>query len=184
MNVMAKERMTVDEFLAWAAGRPGKYELHGGIVQQMSPERAKHVRVKYSVCAAFKAALKESGLECEALIDGMTVRVSLDRAFVPDVLVHCQSKLDGESVEVDEPVIIVEVQSPSTGFTDESTKLTGYFAVPSVRHYLLVDPDQRTVVHHRRAEGDVIETRIVRSGAMTLDPPGIEIGIGAFFEDL
>lgn len=153
-------------------------------MRQMSPERAEHVRVEYSVCAALKAAIKERGHDCEALIDGMTVRVAPDRAFVPDVLVHCQSKLDGDSIEVDEPMIIVEVQSPSTGFTDESTKLIGYFALPSVCHYLLVDPDERSVVHLRRAGSDVLETRIIRDGTIALDPPGIEVSVAAFFEDL
>ena len=184
MNVMVTPRMTVDEFLAWAAGRPGKYELIGGVVQQMSPERADHVRVKFSVCAELKAAIKKANLPCEALTDGMTVRAGKRRAFVPDALVHCQPKLDGRSVEVREPVIVVEVLSPSSLASDSGAKLSGYFGLPSVAHYLIVDVDERNLVHHRRASGDAIETRILTDCVLKLDPPGIEISIGAFFEDL
>ena len=68
MNVMAKPKMTVDEFLAWAEGKPGKYELIGGIVQQMSPEMAEHVLVKAAVWAALKAAIKARKLPCKAFV--------------------------------------------------------------------------------------------------------------------
>ncbi len=184
MNVMTTARMTVDEFLAWAAGRPGKYELFGGVVQQMSPERAEHVIVKAAAWAALKAAIKSAKLPCHALSDGMTVRIDEHRAFVPDALVHCDQAFDKKSVEVAEPLVVVEVLSPSTGAIDEGTKLIGYFSLPSVCHYLIVDVDERNVVHHRRASGEAIETRILTDGFLKLDPPGIEISIGAFFEDL
>lgn len=184
MNDMALPKMTVDEFLAWAAGRPGRYELHGGAVQQMSPERADHVRVKYAVCAALKAAIKQQRLSCEALTDGMTVRVGPSRAFVPDVVVHCEPRLSGSSIEVPAPVIVVEVSSPSTAVIDESVKLTGYFSLPSVQHYLLVDIAERTVIHFRRLDATSIETKILKAGAIALDPPGLEVSVESVFEDL
>ena len=37
MTALAKTRMTVDEYLAWAEGRPGRYELVNGTVHAMSP---------------------------------------------------------------------------------------------------------------------------------------------------
>jgi Uma2 family endonuclease len=184
MNLITKPAMTVDEFLAWAEGREGKFELIGGVVQQMSPERADHNRVKAAAWAILKAAITKGKLPCEALTDGMTVRAGQRRAFVPDAIVHCQPKLDGKSVEVREPVIVVEVLSPSSVDSDSGAKLSGYFGLPSVAHYLIVDVDERNVVHHRRASGEAIETRILTDGVLKLDPPGIEIGIGAFFEDL
>jgi hypothetical protein len=35
-------RMSVDEFLAWAEGRPGRHELFGGEVVAQAVERAAH----------------------------------------------------------------------------------------------------------------------------------------------
>ena len=46
-------------------------------------------------------------------------------------------------------------------------------ALPSLRHYLLVRTERPTVIHHRRGDGDVIETRIVTAGTLQLDPPGM-----------
>lgn len=184
MNVMATPRMTVDEFLAWAEGRPGKYELFGGVVQQMSPERADHVRVKASVWLALRQAVRGANLACEALADGMTVRIDAHKAFVPDVVLHCEERLAGESIEISKPVVVVEVLSPSTASADASSKLSGYFLVPSIQHYLIVAPEDRTVIHHRRTSGGAIETRVASDGVLALDPPGLTVSVADFFEDL
>lgn len=176
--------MTVDEFLAWAAGREGKHELSGGIVYTMPPERVDHVRVKQSVYAALRTAINQANLPCEALGDGMTVRIDNRRAFVPDALVHCQTDLPGESVEVSEPLVIVEVTSPSSNALDTGGKLAGYFRLPSLVHYLVVDVEGRSIIHHRRKSESEIETRIGESGVVRLDPPGLDIAIEQFFEDL
>jgi Uma2 family endonuclease len=72
-------------------------------------------------------------------------------------------------------VVVVEVLSPSNAMQDLRDKLQGYFRVPSIRHYLIVDPDKRLIIHHARGDGDLIATRIVSDGALSLDPPGIEL---------
>ena len=54
--------------------------------------------------------------------------------------------------------------------TGLSQKLAGYFRLPSVQHYLIVDPLQPSVVHHSRG-ADAIVTRIVTEGRIALDRP-------------
>ena len=49
--------MTVEEFLAWAEGRPGRYELADGEVIKMQEEREAHNLVKFAVAVAFRQAL-------------------------------------------------------------------------------------------------------------------------------
>ena len=75
MNALAREKMTVDEFLAWADGREGRWELADGVPVCMSPERVAHVETKFSAGSALKAAIKKAGLPCEAFIDGLAIRV-------------------------------------------------------------------------------------------------------------
>jgi hypothetical protein len=50
------------------------------------------------------------------------------------------------------------------------------------RHYLVLSTRSRAVVHHARAEADRIETRIVRSCPLHLDPPGLTVKVESFFE--
>jgi hypothetical protein len=45
-----------------------------------------------------------------------------------------------------------------------------------------VDPDKRMVIHHARGSGDVLQTRLLTSGPVMLDPPGLSIEAGAFFD--
>jgi Uma2 family endonuclease len=74
-------------------------------------------------------------------------------------------------------VIIAEVVSASCRRIDATLKLAAYFRLPSVMHYLIVDPTQPSVVHHARGTGDTILTRIVTAGSIALDPPGLELAL-------
>ena len=168
--------MTVDEFLAWADGQPGKYELYKGEVYAMSPEGARHAEVKGALYNALNSGIRARKLPCYALPDGMTVRVDAKTAHEPDALVYCGEKVAPHSVEIPNPIIVVEVLSPSTRRVDASAKLVGYFRLPSVRHYLIVDPKEPLIIHHSRS-GENLETRIVREGVIALDPPGLEIAV-------
>jgi len=49
MSGLPQKRMTVDEYLTWAEGRPGRYELYNGVVYAMAPERAAHAEVTHAV---------------------------------------------------------------------------------------------------------------------------------------
>jgi Uma2 family endonuclease len=181
MTALSKLRMTVDQYLAWARDTPGRYELVDGEICAMSPEAAGHAKVKFAVQMALLASIRNRQLSCHMLPDGMTVRVDQSTAFEPDALVYDGPELDGRAIEVPAPVIVVEVLSPSTGRFDATIKLAGYFKVASVAHYLIVDPGEPLVVHHARAQDGNILTRIVTKGAITLDPPGIEIALADIY---
>jgi Uma2 family endonuclease len=182
VSALPKRKMTVDEYLVWTEGRPGRYELYAGAVYAIASERAAHAEAKYAIQTALLAGIRRAALPCHMLPDGMTVRVDQDTAHEPDALVYCGEKLPSSAAEAPNPIIVVEVLSPTTPRIDASAKLAGYFRIASVRHYLIVDPDERLVIHDARAEKDVIATRVVGEGALRLDPPGIEVSIGDFFQ--
>jgi Uma2 family endonuclease len=181
MAALLKTRMSVDEYLAWAEGRPGRYELVDGNVYAMTPERAAHAEVKLAIHLALVAGIRARLLPCHVLPDGMTVRIDESTAYEPDALVYCGPKLPPAALEVTEPMIVVEVLSPSSQHIDASLKLAGYFRLPSVTHYLIVDPDRPMVIHHARGNDDSIHTRIVREGTLTLAPPGLELALADIY---
>jgi len=90
-------------------------------------------------------------------------------------ILYCGTPLPGDALEVPNPVVLVEILSPSNALQDLRDKLEGYFRVPSIAHYLIVDPDKRMIIPHARGSRDVIATRLVGEGALRLDRPGIEI---------
>ena len=181
MSAVAQPQMSVDEFLAWAEGREGRWELHDGRVVSMSPERVSHTEAKGEAYATLRAAIRKAGAPCRALPDGATIRISARTAFEPDALVYCGPRLAHEALECPNPIVVVEVLSPGTAANDHGRKLEGYFSVPSVVHYRIVDAEARRAIHHRRGNGDVIETRILGEGPLRLDPPGLEFDVQDLF---
>jgi Uma2 family endonuclease len=115
------------------------------------------------------------------MADGMAVRIDKGTVFEPDAHVYCGPELPGDALISEAPIIVVEVISPSTGRNDALGKLEGYFRLPSVRHYLILSPDEPLVIHHARGEGEPIQTRIFRSGAIALDPPGLQLDLAEIY---
>lgn len=104
--------------------------------------------------------------------------------FEPDTLVRLGGPLPGDTIKVTDPVIIGEVLSPSTSRIDVTAKLVGYFTIPSLHHYLVVDAKARAMTHyHRDAAGEVIGN-VVSEGILMLDPPGLSFDVGQIFEGL
>jgi Uma2 family endonuclease len=173
-----KKRMTVDEFIPWAMAQPsGRFELVNGEAVKMSPERVLHIETKGLVFAAISQAIKQSGAECRCLADGATVRIDDRTAYEPDALVYVGPRLPADSMEVPQPVIVVEVLSPGTQSTDTGAKFRGYFSLPSVIHCLIVDAEQRTFIHHRRGRDGQIVSTTLTEGALLLEPPGLQVSI-------
>ncbi len=185
MTRPARARMTADEFIPWAMAQPEgcRYELVAGQVVAMAPERAGHNEGKGNVYVALRQAIRDAGLPCRAYTDGMAVRVDADTVYEPDALVRCGERLGPNVVEVVDPVILVEVISPSTHKVDTTQKLGDYFRVPSVRHYLIVNTSRRTVVHHERMADGTVQTRIATGGTLELQPPGLTLEVAALFAD-
>jgi Uma2 family endonuclease len=172
-------RMSRVEFQRWADAQPsGRFERIDGAVVAMAPERIAHLRVKRDVLLALMRGIEASGLACEALPDGGTVEVDDGNDYEPDAVVTCGELAAGGVTVVPDPVIVVEVLSPSTRDGDLTRKLVGYFKLPSVRHYLIFWAERPQAIHHRRRDdGMGIETQIVTTGEIRLDPPGLSIVI-------
>jgi len=173
--------MTVDEFLLWAEGKDGRWELHDGVPVMMSPERVAHNRSKLRAATVLQDALAATGLPCEVFTDGLAIKVDARTSYEPDASVVCGAPLQGDALTIDDPIIVVEVLSATTAAIDHGPKLSSYFSLPTVEHYLILDPDRRVVIHHKRGQGDAIETRVLSDGVAQLDPPGFEVAVERLF---
>jgi Uma2 family endonuclease len=175
MNVALRHAMTVDEYLAWSDSQSERQrtELINGQVVAKAMERLAHNRVKGQVYLALRQAVAAAKLPCEVMTDGVAARIDDHTAYQPDALVYCGASLPGETMVVPNPMIIVEVLSPTTAHSDTSAKLIGYFKLPSVAHYLIIDPDARTVTHHTRGG----TPNLLSSGPLRLDPPGLDLTV-------
>ena len=171
-----------EEFHRWAEEQRRRYERVAGQPVAMSPERAAHVRIKARVWAVLDQAVRAAALDCEAFADGMTVEVDEDTDYEPDAVINCGPPVDPDTTAAPNPVVVVEVLSPSTQSIDTGEKLADYFRVPSIHHYLIVGVRRREVIHYRRID-DGIALRVVNLGTIQLDPPGIAVDINDFYQE-
>lgn len=164
-------------FLDWAQGIKGRWELDQGIPVQMQSERIAHLRAKGRAYAAFSAALAKGDLSCEALPDGASVVTQRDSVYIPDAMIRCGDSLSDDTIIIPDPVIIVEVLSPSNSLIEMTTKIDGYFTLPSVAWVLLVNTQTRVIHSYARGDNALILRRHVEGQALALDPPGITLAV-------
>ncbi len=169
--------MTSDDFIAWAMQQPEghRYELVAGEVVAMAPERRAHALAKFHIARRLVEAVERDGLACEVYPDGMAVEVDATTTYEPDALVRCGAVPPPDAVKLTDPIIVVEVLSPSTRARDAGAKLADYFRLPSLHHYLIVRTEDRAIIHHARNADGTILTRIIRDGTLYLDPPGLAV---------
>ena len=174
--------MTVEAFLDWLETRPEteRWELiEGEPVQMMAPTTLAHAVIKDNVVAALRSAFAAHGpgRPCRVVSDGPAVSRADDDGnfYQPDAVVTCAAGIDPTVLTVPDPVVIVEILSPSTRNRDLTDKMQGYFALPSVQHYLLIEQRKRLIIHMRRTAAARIETTFHTEGRIDLDPPGVAL---------
>jgi Uma2 family endonuclease len=175
----AQNLMTLDEFLAWEREQPERYEFADGVVVMITGGSAAHSVISLNLALALRHALRGSG--CRPFSSDMKVLANKTVRY-PDVSVTCSPVSDGDTV-LPEPVLIIEVVSPSTARTDRGRKKFDYFATPSIRQYAIVEQEERLVdLYTRTAEGWVNEIA-TDDGVLTLSSVGVEIALDAIYED-
>lgn len=133
--------LTVEEFLRIDFGPEKKAELSNGVIRMMAGGAAAHNRIQSNVIGLLHSALRGSG--CRPYGSDMGVRMHDFSLRHPDVSVFCgrDSPENDKLREFDDPVMVVEVLSPSTRDEDVSVKLPEYKAVASMQTILFIDPD-------------------------------------------
>lgn len=144
--------LTLQGFLDWEEQQLERHEFHRGEVFAMVGARRVHNEVTGNVYSLLKGHLR--GSRCRAYMETMKLRIAQDTILYPDVMVTCDADdLRAEQV-FERPVLVVEVLSPTTQSYDRGAKFTLYRMVPSLREYLLIDPESREVqVFRRNADG-------------------------------
>lgn len=184
MAARPKSDLTVEQFLEAYRGALGRYELVDGVVLKMAAETVEHVRLKGKIFRALTSSVEGMRSDCEVFQDGIALKIAHKTAREPDVSVQCGKALDGASMLLDKPLIVVEVVSPSSASKDERHKLAEYFSVPSIMHYLIVWPKKKICYHHKRIDDNKVLTTIVSSGMIEFTPPGIEISMNDIFGEV
>lgn len=151
MSTMAVyPHVTFDEFLAAELESELKHELIGGLVYAMAGASQRHNDLTMNLSIAIGPAARAAG--CRARASDQLVRVDDINGKYPDFGVYCAA--EAHDFYVTQPCLLAEVLSPTSHERDKVTKLAAYRSLPSLRAYLIVNPDERTVLAHLRDRGD------------------------------
>ena len=143
--------MTAAEFLAWEEMQTVKHEFVRGEVFEMgrpgetyamAGAGEAHVTLTGNAFIALRQHLK--GTPCRCFFVDMKLRVEAAEAyFYPDLMVTCSQADAKDPLVKREPVLLVEVLSPNTAAYDRGDKFAAYRQIPSLREYVLIDPQSR-----------------------------------------
>lgn len=143
--------MTAEEFLAWDETQTVKHEFVNGEVfemgrpsdvEAMAGAGEAHVVTTGNLFFALKRHL--GGTPCRCYFLDMKLRVeSADAFFYPDLMVTCSAADSRDYLVKREPILLIEVLSPSTAAYDRGDKFTAYRGLPSLREYALIDMNRR-----------------------------------------
>jgi Uma2 family endonuclease len=177
--------MTVPEFLEWDSGDDRTYELHDGVVVAMAPASRPHNVIAGELGFHIRGALTgRRGCTVEPQA-GIRSRRRENSFYVCDLAVSCMPPRPGEK-EVAEPILIVEILSPSTGAADRRLKLPDYRLIPSVQEILLLEQEAIFCELHRRLDDQRWVTDLVQGSeqVLRLASVGLEIPLGQLYRDV
>ena len=185
-------RYTEDEYLAFSDRTQEKLEMFDGYirvrnwdpVRMMAGGSVRHTVLSDNLLLLLSAAGAENG--CQAFRSDVRIPDEEHGTFVyPDAVYVCEPHwLREETAYLANPLLVVEVLSPSTAELDRTKKYRLYSSLPSVRAMLFVSSRMTSVeVYERRGEHIWLRTDVIgRGGEIRLEELNVVIPMSNLYE--
>lgn len=183
MSAAFRKIMTQQEFFDWAETQDARYEFDGFQPIAMTGGTLGHSSLIRNINFQLMSRLR--GKTCEPLGPDAGVATMGDTVRYPDAVVTC-TEFNARDRLVPNPVIVVEVVSPSSVRMDRITRLREYQAVPTILRYVIVEPDAMAVtVLSRDHAGEAFwAAGLTEDETLHLPEVGIEIPVTAIYEGI
>jgi Uma2 family endonuclease len=179
MPNVAEQLMSLDEFLAWEREQPERYEYAGGVTTMMTGGSLDHSTIASNLWTALRDKLR--GGTCRAF-RGDTKIIANNSIRYPDLSVTC-TPVRGDEDTVLEPVLVVEVVSPSTEREDRGRKKFDYFSTSSIQQYAIIEQDARRIDLYTRSGYRWTDEIIEGDAVLNLSSIGVEMSLDTIYED-
>lgn len=185
MTSTAPERKyTFREYLELEESSELRYEFFDGCVYAMSGGSPEHSGLAANVIQILGVQLATK--PCRVFTSDLRVRVlATGLATHPDVTVICGSlERDPEDDKTaTNPVVIVEVLSPTTKRYDREEKAAHYRRIPSLQHYVLISQEEHRIEVFTRNEDNSWTLREAWNGTAELSVIGCRLPVEAVYRD-
>ncbi len=154
-----------------------------GAPQAMSPPNRTHGAIQGELVGLIRNHLIERGSPCSVIVTpGVVPRVRSDYNFrIPDLAVTC-SKYEAEESALADPVLVVEILSPSNQAETWANVWT-YTTIPSVQEILVLHTTHIRAELLRRAPDLLWPTQpeLIEDGTLNLDSIAFEAELAAIY---
>ncbi|OGX90849.1 Uma2 family endonuclease [Hymenobacter coccineus] len=169
-------RYTPEEYLALEEKSEVRHEYFDGKIFAMAGASAPHNLIKGNMIAALRPGARQRG--CRVFDENMRLAVQEKKYYTyPDIMVSCDPDDRRDPYLIRQPVLIVEVLSPSTSEYDRTEKFKQYQKLPSLRHYLLVSQNAWVVEWFRRDDAGQWIYTLLSEPADVLEIPDLGLGL-------
>lgn len=160
MSSLAAETLfTPEEYIASERKAMVKSEYLKGQIIAMSGASLAHTRITLDIATELNIQLR--GQDCEVITNDMRVKTGPKGAYLyPDVVAFCGDPHFEDNVfdTLLNPILVIEVLSPSTEIYDRGEKFSHYQELASLREYILVSQDRVCVEQYRLLKTQWVET--------------------------
>lgn len=151
MSSIPKKLYTEEEYLALEAQSEDRHEYYKGEIFAMAGASPAHSIICFNLAGSFFNQLSKR--DCTPHGSDMAVFIQAKRHYVyPDMTVLYGDPIYTEQQRLLNPMVIIEVLSPSTEAYDRGRKFEHYRTIPSFREYLLISQDEVRVQYYQRHE--------------------------------
>lgn len=143
-------RFSLAEYLALEETAQHRSEFYRGEIVAIPGGSINHNRVAGNLAFGLSAALR--GKPCEIFIAGLRLLVKKHQFYTyPDLMVVCGDLefVQGRNDTITNPVLIIEVLSPSTEAYDRGKKFEFNRSIEGFQEYVLVDQQRMHIERYR-----------------------------------
>lgn len=177
-------RYSLEDYLRLEEYANVKHEYLEGAIHAMAGGSPEHGAIAMRIGAALVAQLRGRG--CTVFSSDVRIRVAATGlSTYPDLSVVCgEREVDpADRQALANPVVLVEVLSPSTEEYDRGEKLRHYQHLPSLREVLLVAHDRHEVDLRRRSGDGWNRQTVGAGGAIELASIGCRLDVDTLYRD-
>ena len=177
-----KERIekiyTLEQYLAKEAKSERKHEFHNGKIITMPGGTDLHSYLSGRIITLLNVALEEKEDLFFVHTSDLKIWVpAYNSVFYPDafVIVKKSEYHNGRKDIITNPILIVEVLSPSTELFDRTDKFQAYKSIPSFCEYVLVAQDSAAVQRYFRTAPDTWELKDIEGIEKSVELKSIDV---------
>lgn len=182
---LKKASISPADYLAAEAEAEFKHEYVDGQAFTMAGASERHNRIAMNIAFHLRSAAR--GTPCGVFMADMKLRIASVNAFYyPDVMLTCEES-DRDPIQKSSPCIVAEVLSPSKATTERREKALAYRQIPSLKAYILAEPDRRMVDYFIRDEtGEWQQGTLDEMSIIGIECETIKIGLALddIYEDV